>query len=75
MIVDKIKNPEEELRNAFRLFDKNGDGFISVDELRTIITQLGDKLSEEEADELFAKADINHDGKLNYEGTFLFLTI
>ena len=28
------ENTEEEIRQAFKIFDKNGDGFISADELR-----------------------------------------
>lgn len=32
-------NEEEELREAFRVFDKNGDGFIRVSELRFEISR------------------------------------
>lgn len=68
MVVDKINNPEEELRNAFRLFDKDKNGHISVDELRFVVTKLGDRLTDEEVEEMFANADVNNDGEINYEG-------
>lgn len=32
-------NEEDELREAFRVFDKNGNGFIRVSELRFFIEQ------------------------------------
>merc|ERR1719189_413609 len=42
------KDSEEEVREAFRVFDKEGNGYISAAELRHIMTNLGEKLSEEE---------------------------
>lgn len=35
-----------------RVFDKDGSGYIGVGELRYVLTSLGEKLSEEEVDEL-----------------------
>lgn len=34
------------------MFDKDGNGFIGVGELRYVLTQLGEKMTEEEVDEL-----------------------
>jgi calmodulin len=31
----------DELREAFRVFDKNGDGLITADELKTVMKDLG----------------------------------
>ena len=38
----------EEFKQAFALFDKDGNGFISAAELRHIMTNLGEKLTDEE---------------------------
>ena len=51
---------------AFKIFDKDGTGVISSHELRHVITTLGEKLTEEEADELIREADIDGDGTINY---------
>ena len=32
---------ETELREAFKLFDADGDGMISADELKTLISKVG----------------------------------
>merc|ERR1712179_375209 len=58
---------EEEIREAFRVFDREGHGFITVPDLAQVLTSLGDKLSEEESQELIAEADIDGDGNVNYE--------
>lgn len=55
------------LREAFKIFDRDGNGFIDMAELRHIITRLGDILSPQEADEFMREADLNGDGKLDYD--------
>ena len=52
----------------FQVFDKNGDGYISASELRHVMTTLGEKLTDDEVDEMIREADIDGDGKVNYEG-------
>jgi Ca2+-binding EF-hand superfamily protein len=38
---------EEELREAFRLYDKEGNGYINVSDLREILRALDDNVSED----------------------------
>ena len=53
--------------DSFKAFDSDGDGFISAAELRHIMTNLGEKLTDEEVDEMIREADIDGDGQINYE--------
>ena len=73
MMARKMKDTdsEEEIREAFRVFDKDGNGFISAAELRHVMTNLGEKLTDEEVDEMIREADIDGDGQVNYEGEFV----
>ena len=58
---------EEEVINAFRVFDKEGNGLIQKDEQKHIMMTIGDKMTEDEADEMIHEADIDGDGTINYE--------
>jgi len=55
---------EGELREAFRIFDRNKDGFISVKELKKVTTMLGASLTKEELEEFMKEADVV---KRNYQ--------
>ena len=70
MMARKMKDTdsEEEIKEAFRVFDKDGNGFISAAELRHVMTNLGEKLTDEEVDEMIREADVDGDGQVNYEG-------
>ena len=58
---------EEEVINAFRVFDKEGNGLIQTDELKHIMMTIGDKMTKDETDEIIHEADIDGDGTINYE--------
>ena len=68
LFAKKMKDPdtEEDLIEAFKNFDKDGSGNISAQELRHVMTTLGEKLTEEEADEMIREADTNGDGYIDY---------
>ncbi|GAB1609567.1 calmodulin-like isoform X1, partial [Argonauta hians] len=61
------QDTDEELKEAFRVFDKDGNGYISCAELRHVLTNLGEKLTHEEVDEMIREADITADGRVNYD--------
>ena len=50
------------------VYCQDGDGFISSVELRHVMTNIGEKLTDEEVDEMISEADVDSDGKVNYEG-------
>ncbi|KAK2492282.1 hypothetical protein MC885_016627, partial [Smutsia gigantea] len=64
-----------ELRDAFREFDTNGDGCISLGELRAALKALlGERLSQREVDEILHDIDLNGDGLVDFEGLSLDCT-
>ncbi|ESO01309.1 hypothetical protein HELRODRAFT_185708 [Helobdella robusta] len=57
----------EALTDAFRCFDRNGDGRIDKRELRMALTEMGmSKLSKDEVDDLFNEADTDDNGYIDY---------
>ena len=58
-----------ELREAFSMYDKNKDGFLSVDEVTGILTRPGGghPMTKDEATAFISRFDNNSDGKLNVE--------
>lgn len=57
----------KDYRDAFKVFDKNNDGFINKAELKVIMTKLGDKLSDKEVEDMIRTVDKDKDGKLSYD--------
>ncbi|XP_054733099.1 calcium-binding protein E63-1 isoform X3 [Anastrepha obliqua] len=57
----------EDLIAAFRVFDRDGNGFITRDELQTAMEMIGEPLSEVQLTQLLAIADLDQDGRINYE--------
>jgi len=68
LMARKIKEVESEdqVNDAFSVFDKDGQGYISAQELRHVMTNLGEKLSEEEVDMMLKEAHIGDDGMIAY---------
>ncbi|KAF8024496.1 hypothetical protein BT93_F1618 [Corymbia citriodora subsp. variegata] len=69
LMARKIKETEteEELKEAFKVIDKDQDGYISPNELKRVMIKLGEKLTEEELEEMMREADLDGDGQINYE--------
>ncbi|OMO52915.1 Calcium-binding EF-hand [Corchorus capsularis] len=63
------KDEEEDMKDAFNVFDQNGDGFISVDELRSVLISLGLKQGKtiEDCKRMIMKVDADGDGRVNFK--------
>ena len=57
----------EDICDAFSAFDDNNNGTIDMEELRHALTNLGDKLTDEEMNELIKMADTRNDGLIRYK--------
>lgn len=69
MMSRKVKDsdPEAELRGAFEVFDQDKNGTISADELRKVLTSIGDDVTDADVDEMLKLADVNGDGSIDCE--------
>ncbi|KAL2967724.1 hypothetical protein AAZX31_16G190900 [Glycine max] len=58
---------EQEYREAFKVFDKDQNGYISASELRQVLIKLGENTTAGEVEEMIATADLDGDGEISYE--------
>ena len=64
----KPLSAEEELRKTFNIFDIDGNGYISADEIKKTMAHLGENLTDEEVNDMIKAADKNGDGKIDING-------
>ena len=69
---EKDVETDDDLLEAFRVFDRDGDGHISTTELRMVMLNIGEKMSEEEVENMIKEADEDGDGQVNYDGRYFF---
>lgn len=62
----KPKGDVEDFVRGFQVFDKEGSGYISVGELRYVLMNLGEKLTNDEMDDLLKGVDVGKQGDVNY---------
>lgn len=58
---------QQELREAFRLYDREGNGYITTDVFRDILHELDDALSPEELDMIIDEVDADGSGTVDFE--------
>ena len=68
MVKDSAEiDNEDDIREAFRMFDTDGNGEISKEEFKRTMSKLGEMLTDEQVDKLVAEVDINGDGNIDFE--------
>merc|ERR1712157_571820 len=58
-------DPDKELRDAFAVFDADGSGTISRNELKRLMKSLGQTLSNEELDAIMDEVDSDRSGEID----------
>lgn len=62
----KTQGSQDDYIEGFRAFDRDGNGLISVAELRNVLATLGERLTDGELDQLLQSVEVNYDGKVDY---------
>merc|ERR1712061_924765 len=62
-----IDTMKRELKDAFRIYDKDGQGFITMDTLRALIAELLSPLTDEELDGIIAELDEDGSGTMDFD--------
>jgi calmodulin len=63
----KFERNEEDLLNCFKVFDENGDQFITAEELKSVMKRLGQNLDDDEINLMITEADIDGDNRINFK--------
>ena len=66
LMVKHGSNIDEDIAQSFKVFDRDGDGLITEDELQVTMNNLGDPMNEVEVKAMIAEADLDGDGKINF---------
>jgi Ca2+-binding EF-hand superfamily protein len=67
LVEEDAEAMQQELREAFRLYDKEGNGYIKTSCLRDILRALDDKLTEAELDEMITEIDTDGSGTVDFD--------
>ena len=64
--MTELNNPNN-IVDAFRLFDADNNGYISIDEFKYILKMVDSPLSDKDVKEIFDTFDVSKDGKIDYK--------
>ena len=59
---------KKELKEAFRIYDKDGKGYIPVSALKEILHELDPKLTDHELEGIIAEIDTDCSGTVDFDG-------
>ena len=67
LMVKHGSNIDEDIAKSFNVFDRDGDGLITEDELHITMNNIGEPMNENEVKAMIAEADLDGDGKINFK--------
>merc|ERR1719458_532736 len=67
MIEDDEEQMKEELKEAFRIYDRDGQGFITTDVLKEILREIDSTLTEDDLLNIIEEVDEDGSGTLDFD--------
>lgn len=68
LVEEDAEAMQQELKEAFRLYDKEGNGYITTDVLREILRELDDKITADDLDSMIEEIDSDGSGTVDFDG-------
>ncbi|KAE9394740.1 EF-hand [Gymnopus androsaceus JB14] len=68
------RDPLEEIRRAFQLFDGASKGRIELKDLRRVAKEIGDRLEDDELQAMIDEFDLDQDNAINMEEFLAIMT-
>uniref|UniRef100_A0A1B0DQ63 EF-hand domain-containing protein n=1 Tax=Phlebotomus papatasi TaxID=29031 RepID=A0A1B0DQ63_PHLPP len=69
-VEEDMEIVQRELKEAFRLYDKEGKGYLTLEVLRDILRELDDKITEDDLDMMIDEIDADGSGTVDFDGTY-----
>merc|ERR1712080_196871 len=67
LVEEDEEGLKKELKEAFRIYDKEGNGFISTQTLKEILKELDNKLTEDDLENIIEEVDEDGSGTLDFD--------
>lgn len=75
IVEEDAEAMQKELREAFRLYDKQGNGYIPTSCLKEILRELDDQLTDGELDGMIEEIDSDGSGTVDFDGALTFIPV
>lgn len=72
IVEEDAEAMQKELKEAFRLYDKEGNGFIPTTCLKEILRELDDQLTDHDLDGMIEEIDSDGSGTVDFDGKCQF---
>jgi calmodulin len=75
LMTSKINDGDtvEEMREAFLVFDRDRSGSVTASELKHVMNNFGETVTDEEVEAMIQQADADGDGELSFEDFYQFI--
>ena len=74
LVEEDPESMKKELKDAFRIYDQDGNGYIPTSALKEILHELDPKLTDHELDGIIEEVDEDGSGTVDFDGMYVRLT-
>lgn len=67
-MAKKLKGPDstQELKDVFDVFDRNGKGGFNIEELKVVMMNMGERITDAEAATIIRELDVSGEGEVRF---------